>query len=83
MKNSMFRNEHGRSFLNDAVRGGRGTAGIKPSARIKKEAIAFHWKRALLGFFQGQRHAVRDEFPAAVGAPNGRKLQCAYTAVLR
>ena len=30
----MFRNEHGRSFLNDAVRGGRGTAGIKPT-RIK------------------------------------------------
>ncbi|EEV19485.1 hypothetical protein TREVI0001_2413 [Treponema vincentii ATCC 35580] len=31
----MFRNEHGRLFLNDAIRGGRGTAGIKPSARIK------------------------------------------------
>ena len=32
----MFRNEHGRSFLNDAVRGDRGTAGIKPSARINR-----------------------------------------------
>lgn len=40
-------------------------------------------KRDLLGFFQGQHHAVRDEFPAAVGCPNGGKLQCAYTAVLR
>ena len=30
----MFRNEHGRSFLNDAVRGGRGTTGMKSSARI-------------------------------------------------
>ena len=27
----MFRNEHGRSFLNDAIRGGRETAGINSS----------------------------------------------------
>ncbi len=39
MKNSMFKNEHGRSFLNDAIRGGRNTAGIKPSARIKEAGI--------------------------------------------
>ena len=29
MKNSMFRNEHGRSFLNDAIRGGRETQVLK------------------------------------------------------
>ena len=34
MKNSMFRNEHERSFLNDAIRGGRGTTGIKPHESI-------------------------------------------------
>ena len=31
MKNSIFKDDHGRSFLNDAIRGDRETAGIKPS----------------------------------------------------
>lgn len=34
----MLRNEHGRSFLNDAVHGGGGTAGIKPHD-IKKAGL--------------------------------------------
>ena len=31
LKNAQFNNEQGASLLNDAIRGGRGTAGIKPS----------------------------------------------------